>query len=474
MDSPKFIIRNQANINFTTVDNYFIKDKDLSTNAKGLLIQLLALPDKWEFSKNGILSQIKEGKKFLEKYMKELQDKGYMEFDKFRNPTTGRFQYEYRIYAIPYFCEFLPDGNIYNPKTNKIGREDAFTLQDNAVIEKEISQKQNTEKFYSLVKEMRFSGTLDELKRYLPDKLQLPNRALAKMIRSLSDKFDESGIVWHLEKTRVGLVFSIGIERYEQKDTDSSSHLSSQEKPGVTIPDTLFGGVVPSQGNMNENNSVTMPDSLLGGVVPSQEKSSVTIPDTLSPDLVNGCLYKRMNNKKIDIRQIEKEIKENVRLSDLLVKHIDPNNQEKIKAMVEIIIDVMSMNQDHIRIGNEMYSTEKVKERLLTITDEHIEYILENLQRITHPIKNIRSYLMKSLYTAPLSKNFSDYSKRRNIEDFPSWYSNTKQTEPDEQLINEVKEIQKRLKIEEQETDPKLESEIQHMLQDIEKRGIRV
>lgn len=134
----------------------------------------------------------------------------------------------------------------------------------------------------------------------------------------------------------------------------------------------------------------------------------------------------------------------------------------------------MSMNQDHIRIGNEMYSTEKVKERLLTITDEHIEYILENLQRITHPIKNIRSYLMKSLYTAPLSKNFSDYSKRRNIEDFPSWYSNTKQTEPDEQLINEVKEIQKRLKIEEQETDPKLESEIQHMLQDIEKRGIRV
>ena len=47
------------------------------------------------------------------------------------------------------------------------------------MIEKEISQKQNTEKFYSLVKEMRFSGTLDELKRYLPDKLQLPNRALA-------------------------------------------------------------------------------------------------------------------------------------------------------------------------------------------------------------------------------------------------------------------------------------------------------
>ena len=56
----------------------------------------------------------------------------------------------------------------------------------------------------------------------------------------------------------------------------------------------------------------------------------------------------------------------------------------------------------------------------------------------------------------------------------PSWYHDTQQTEPDEELINEVKEIKKRLKIEKQKSDPKLESEIQHMLQEIEESGIRV
>ena len=180
MNSPTYIIRNQTNINFTTVDNYFIKDKNLSTCAKGLLIQLLALPDKWEFSKSGMLTQIKEGKKFLHHYLQELKENGYVAIDKFRDPESGKYLYQYHIYAVPYFCEFLPDGNIFNPKTNKVGRETCSHCKIMLQSKKEIAQKRNTERFYSLVKEMNFSGTLDELKRYLPDKLQLPNRTLAK------------------------------------------------------------------------------------------------------------------------------------------------------------------------------------------------------------------------------------------------------------------------------------------------------
>lgn len=35
------ILRNKNQMNFTTVDNYFIKDETLSTKAKGFLIHLL-------------------------------------------------------------------------------------------------------------------------------------------------------------------------------------------------------------------------------------------------------------------------------------------------------------------------------------------------------------------------------------------------------------------------------------------------
>lgn len=39
------ILKNKTNVSFTSVDNEFIFNSALSTKAKGLLLQLLALPD---------------------------------------------------------------------------------------------------------------------------------------------------------------------------------------------------------------------------------------------------------------------------------------------------------------------------------------------------------------------------------------------------------------------------------------------
>lgn len=173
MGKPLIVVRNQNNINFTTVDNYFIKDKTLSTKSKGLLIQLLALPDGWIFSKKGIQSIVKEGREFVENCMAELKEHGYLVIDKYMNQETGFYEYEYQIYAIPIYCEFLPDGNIINRKTNEIGRGDTFSLQEDIVNEKEIQFKQNTDKLYEILKNLKFKGTLDELKHHLPERLQL-------------------------------------------------------------------------------------------------------------------------------------------------------------------------------------------------------------------------------------------------------------------------------------------------------------
>ena len=42
------VIRVEKNRNFTTMSNYHLRDKDLSLKAKGLLSQILSLPDDWE------------------------------------------------------------------------------------------------------------------------------------------------------------------------------------------------------------------------------------------------------------------------------------------------------------------------------------------------------------------------------------------------------------------------------------------
>ena len=414
MGKPLIVVRNQNNINFTTVDNYFIKDKTLSTKSKGLLIQLLALPDGWIFSKKGTQSIVKEGREFVENCMAELKEHGYLVIDKYMNQETGFYEYEYQIYAIPIYCEFLPDGNIINRKTNEIGRGDTFSLQEDIVNEKEIQFKQNTDKLYEILKNLKFKGTLDELKHHLPERLQLSNRTLAKMLRSLSDQFDKENIIWKLEKTRKGLVFSVGDLKCDGK---IFGELSSHEKNNVTIPDTEKPYVVPSQEN-------------------SDKKTDVTIPDTEKP-----YLYKRMNNKKIDIRQIEKEVDQNIDLDILYEQYPDQNDQKTIQNMRQIILDTMELEQDKVRLGNDIYPTEKVQKRLMKIKTEHIAYILNNLESLEHPTRNINAYLLKSLFTAPVSFNFNKYVSKKSIEDLPDWYADTKQQEASPELLAEVQQL---------------------------------
>ena len=43
------VIRVEKNRNFTTMSNYHLRDKDLSLKAKGLLSQILSLPDDWDY-----------------------------------------------------------------------------------------------------------------------------------------------------------------------------------------------------------------------------------------------------------------------------------------------------------------------------------------------------------------------------------------------------------------------------------------
>ena len=215
------------------------------------------------------------------------------------------------------------------------------------------------------------------------------------MLRSLSDQFDKENIIWKLEKTRKGLVFSVGDLECDGKIFgELSSHLSSHEKNNVTIPDT--------------------------------EKP---------------YLYKRMNNKKIDIRQIEKEVDQNIDLDILYEQYPDQNDQKTIQNMRQIILDTMELEQDKVRLGNDIYPTEKVQKRLMKIKTEHIAYILNNLESLEHPIRNINAYLLKSLFTAPVSFNFNKYVSKKSIEDLPDWYADTKQQEASPELLAEVQQL---------------------------------
>ena len=64
--------------NFTVIDNAFLRRKDMSLKAKGLLTFMLSLPADWDYSVTGLSRVLKEGLDGVRSAINELERSGYM------------------------------------------------------------------------------------------------------------------------------------------------------------------------------------------------------------------------------------------------------------------------------------------------------------------------------------------------------------------------------------------------------------
>lgn len=87
--------------NFTIVPNKILQSKDLSLQAKGLIAQCLSFPDNWNYSINGLVAVVKEGKTAVMNTIKELERHGYVKRNRIHD-ENGKFAgIEYVITDYP-------------------------------------------------------------------------------------------------------------------------------------------------------------------------------------------------------------------------------------------------------------------------------------------------------------------------------------------------------------------------------------
>lgn len=87
--------------NFTTVNNYLIRDENLTLKDKGMMVVLLSLPETWEYSVLGLETICKESKNTINDILNNLEKYEYLERGKVRD-EKGRFkEWKYDIYEIP-------------------------------------------------------------------------------------------------------------------------------------------------------------------------------------------------------------------------------------------------------------------------------------------------------------------------------------------------------------------------------------
>lgn len=123
------VYRRHKEKNFTCIDNHLFNDNTLSMKAKGLLAQILSLPDDWKYSVNGLSSLFSDGRDAVNGAINELIEHGYITRTRITNEFGTFDGYQYDIYEKPQ----TESGKIADiPFTDKPFTEEPFT--DNSTV----------------------------------------------------------------------------------------------------------------------------------------------------------------------------------------------------------------------------------------------------------------------------------------------------------------------------------------------------
>ena len=134
---------------YTVMSNHHLRNKNLSLKAKGLLSQMLSLPDDWDYTLKGLAAINKESVDAIRTAIWELEDAGYVVRTRVRDERGCLRGCDYYVYEYPQASLSGSDGSAESvpPMLEPLASDSA--VQENPIqLNKEIQNKeiQNKEK----------------------------------------------------------------------------------------------------------------------------------------------------------------------------------------------------------------------------------------------------------------------------------------------------------------------------------------
>lgn len=175
----------------------------------------------------------------------------------------------------------------------------------------------------------------------------------------------------------------------------AKSEENCQELPSLENPITDKKINSPSLENPSTENPTQLNTKLLNTKYINQsyqDNNNININNTYRCDEMDSI-------DKIDRKEIKAELKKQLSYENLISRN--EADEKQINSIINILADVMSSRSQSIRIGGENKPLEEVIQRFKQLTDKHIAYVLECLNKNADKPRNIRAYLLTSLFNAP-------------------------------------------------------------------------
>ena len=153
---------------------------------------------------------------------------------------------------------------------------------------------------------------------------------------------------------------------------------------------------------------------------PESENPSLENPFSENPTVINKEINKNRKSKKQTQQNIDSIPSEPPKRNEdegiwreIITENLEADYVREqsvadagiVDDIVELMVETVCSTREYIRVGKEDRPTAVVKSRLLKLERKHLEYVLWCFRRNTTEVRNIRAYLLTTLYNSYFSAN---------------------------------------------------------------------
>ncbi len=241
------------------------------------------------------------------------------------------------------------------------------------------------------------NGWIDEQKRAyiyysIEDAMENLNIGRNKALKIMAELDSESGIgLIERKKQGQGRTAKIYVKKFMKRTSGiSETPVSEEEKTSPEVYNLNF--------KKFNNQTSRSPEFKLLEVYnsnPNENKENDNKYNKTESDLIlsadEGC----------DEMQIRQSVRENLELEELIKRH--PLDLELIKGIYELIVETLLGKSEALVISGSRYPADFVKSKLWKLRMDHVEYVLKCLKENTTKVRNIRKYMLATLFNAPVT-----------------------------------------------------------------------
>lgn len=100
--------------------------------------------------------------------------------------------------------------------------------------------------------------------------------------------------------------------------------------------------------------------------------------------------------ERMRVPEVQEEVKERLNYDSMILQY----DKNRVDEIVGLIVDVLTSRKDFYLINGAETPEYSVKEHVRRFNDSHLEYVIECLQNNCSDIRNIRNYLLTTIYNA--------------------------------------------------------------------------